>query len=55
LRTIGHRVGRTTFFDDDDFDISTKTLGFPKEMDSEERTGRSTADDGNTVVVLEGR
>jgi hypothetical protein len=30
-----------------------EVLGFPKKMDGEERTGRSTADDGNAVVVAE--
>jgi len=53
LKVIGAQIGRTTFLDDDDIDVSIEALGFPKKMDGKERTGRSTAHDGNAVVVLE--
>jgi len=33
--------------------VPIETPGFPKKMDRKEGTGRSTADDGNRVVVLE--
>jgi len=34
--------------------VSMETFGFLKEMDGEERTGGSAADDGNAVVVAKG-
>jgi len=54
LKILGTRVGGTSFFDDDDFDVSTKALGCAKKMDGEERTSRSTANDGNAIAALEG-
>ncbi len=53
MKVIGAQVGRTTLLDDDHLDVSIETLGFAKKMDGEERTGRSTADDGNAIAVLE--
>jgi len=53
LKVVGARVRRTTLLDDDDFEFSTEALGFPKKMDGEKRTGRSTADDGYAIFVLE--
>jgi hypothetical protein len=53
LKVVRPRVRRTTFLNDDGFDVSTEALGFPKKMDGEKRTGRSTADDGNEIAVLE--
>jgi hypothetical protein len=54
LKILGTRVGGTSFFDDDNFDVSTKALRCAKQVYGEKRTGRSTADDGDTIVVLEG-
>jgi hypothetical protein len=53
LKVIRALVGRATFLDDDDVQVSIKTAGFPKQMDSEERAGRPTADDGDAIAVLE--
>jgi hypothetical protein len=53
LKVVGARLCRTSFLDDDDFDVSAEAPGFPKQMDGEERTGRSTADDGYAIIVLE--
>ena len=53
LKAGGAQVDRTTLLNDDDLDAPIETPGFPKKMDGKERTGRSTADDGNAVVVLE--
>jgi hypothetical protein len=44
---------RTTFLNDEDVDTPIQTPGFPKKLDGKERTGRSTANDGNAVVVLD--
>jgi hypothetical protein len=52
-RALGAHVDGTTLFDDDNFDASIEPPGFPKEMNGKERTGRSTADDGDAIVVLE--
>ncbi len=49
----GVHFDRTTLLDDDDVDRSIETPGFPQQMNRKERTGRSTTDDGNAVVVLE--
>jgi len=53
LKIIGALVGRTTFLDYDNVQVSMETAGFPKKMDGEERTGRPTADDGNAIAILE--
>jgi len=53
LKVVGARLRRTTFLDDDDFDVSTEALGLPKKMDGEKRTGGSTADHGYAIFVLE--
>jgi hypothetical protein len=53
LKVVGAQLRRTTLLDDDNFDVSTEALGLPKKMDGEERTGRSTADDGYAIFVLE--
>jgi hypothetical protein len=52
LKVIGAVVARATFFDDDDVQVSIEAPGFPKQMDGEKRTGRSTADDDNVIAVL---
>jgi hypothetical protein len=53
LNATGAKLDRTTFLDDDDIEVPIETLGFPKKIDGEEGSGRSTADDGNRVVVLQ--
>jgi hypothetical protein len=53
LKAIGAEVRHTALLDNDHIEGSIKSLGLPKEMDGEERTGRPTADDGNTIVVAE--
>jgi hypothetical protein len=55
LKVVEVRVGRSTFLDDDDLDISIELPGFAEKMDGEKRTGRSTADDGDTIAVQETR
>jgi hypothetical protein len=55
LKVVEVQVGRTTFLDDDNFDISIELLGFPKKMDGEKRTSRSTTDDGDAITVQETR
>lgn len=44
---------RTALLNDDDVDTPIEVPGFPKKLDRKERTGRSTANDGNAVVVLD--
>ena len=55
LKVIRALVGWAAFLDDDHVQVSIETSGFPKQSDGEERTGRPTADDGNTIAVLEAR
>jgi hypothetical protein len=49
------QVGRTAFLDDDDLDLPTELPGFAKKMDGEKRSGRSTANDGDAISILETR
>jgi hypothetical protein len=51
LKALSAQVRQTTLLDDDYVEGSMETLGFPEKMDGEEGTGRSTADDGNAVIV----
>jgi len=53
LKATGAQLHRTTFLDDDDIDAPIEMPGFPKKMNGEEGTGRSTTDDGNGVVVMQ--
>jgi hypothetical protein len=39
LKVVEVQVGRSTFLDDDDFDIKIELSGFPKKMDGEEPAG----------------
>jgi hypothetical protein len=55
LKVVEVRVGRTTFLDDDDLDVSIEPFGFPKKMDGEKRTRRSATDDGDAIAVPEAR
>jgi hypothetical protein len=55
LKVVEVQVGRSTFLDDDDLDISIEPPGFPKKMDGEKRTGRPTTDDGDAIAVQEAR
>jgi hypothetical protein len=41
--------------DDDDVEASAEAPGFAEEMVSEERAGRTAADDGDAVAVLKDR
>jgi hypothetical protein len=53
LKAIGAQIRQATLLDDDHVEVSIQTLGFPKKMDGEERTGGSTTHDGNAVIVAE--
>src|ERR1035437_3459752 len=55
LKVVEVQVGRTSFLDDDDLDISIELLGFPKKMDGEKRTRRPTTDDGDAITVQQTR
>jgi hypothetical protein len=55
LKVVEVQVGRSTFLDDDDFDIKIELSGFPKKMDGEKRTRRPTADDDDAIAVQETR
>jgi hypothetical protein len=53
LKAICTQVNKTALFDDDYIEVSMQTLGFLKKMDRKERTGGSTTDYDDAVVVLE--
>jgi hypothetical protein len=55
LKVIRALVGWPTLLNDDDVDVSMEILGFAKQINGKERTGRPTADDGNAIAVLKAR